>query len=132
MALDISWESYFTPTFTPGFTEGKTWYKPWRLASLNFGGGFDTVPKAFQYIYPQTWANRSKDLIAYAEVTKTLRFGSTAQIILDVHSDRDIFEISDNEHTTGGVHDGHMLPRMKFPYRVHRIKIGRASCRERV
>lgn len=123
MVLDINWETYFTPNFTLGFSDGQAWYKPWRLASLNLGGGYDTVPKVFQYVYPQTWSDRSKDLIAYAEIVKTMRFGSTAQLILDVPSDRDLFEISDNEHLTGGVHDGHMLPRMKFPYRVHRINL---------
>ncbi len=125
MTLDISWECYLTPNFTLGFSDGQAWYKPWRLASLNLGEGNDTLPKTYQYIPGQTWADRSKDLIVYAEINKTLRFGNTAQLILDTPSDRDVFEISDNEITTGDppVHIGHMLPRMRFPYRVHRINL---------
>lgn len=123
MVLDINWECFFTPSFTPGFTDGQAWYKPWRLAYLNLGGANDTLPKTYQYVPGKTWADRSTDLIAYAEINKTLRFGSTAKLILDVCSDRDIFDIKDNEVMSGGVHIGHMLPPMDWPYRVHRINL---------
>lgn len=93
MVLDINWECYFTPKIIPGSGYAQGWKKPWGLASLNLGSGNDTVPATYQYVYPHTWADRSKDLIVYAEVVKTLRFGSTAQLILDTLSDRDFLRL---------------------------------------
>lgn len=117
MALDINWEAYFTNKNTFGAGYGKTWYQPWKLAYINRNLANWTVPQPYQYILGKQWSDLSKDTVVYAEITKTLRFGSTAQLIMDVCSDRDIFEIVDN--TTNSI----MLPRMQFPYRMHRINL---------
>ncbi len=116
MALDINWESYFTPN-TTFFTDGEAWYQPWHLAYMNRLNAHWTVPQIYQYIIGKQWSDLHENVVVYAEVSKTLRFGSTAQLIMDVCSDRDIFEIVDN--TTSGI----MLPRMQFPYRMHRINL---------
>ncbi len=122
LAIDIDWECFFTPNFTPGFSATQGWYRPWYLAYYNLGAN-DTLPKTYQYVPGKTWANKSRDLVVYAEINKTLRFGSTAKLILDVCSDRDIFEISNNEVLSGVTHIGHQLPLMNWPYRVHRINL---------
>lgn len=123
MAVDFDIRTYFTPSFTLGFSDGQAWYKPWRLAYLNLSGGFDTVPAVHQYIIGQRFEDGLRLEVDSIEVVKTLDQGSWARIEYTTESDRDIWEISDNEHTTGGVHDGHMLPRMKYPYRAWDINL---------
>lgn len=123
MVVDFRIKSFFTPNFTPGFSNTQGWYDPYYLASLNLGGGYDTVPEVYQYIYDQDFNSGLRAPVESIEITKTLDQGSWAHIEMVTPSDRDIFEISDNEHTTGGEHDGHMMPRMKFPYRAWEINL---------
>lgn len=125
MAVDFRIKSYFSPSFTPGFSATQGWYDPYYLASLNLGGGNDTVPKTYQYVYDHNFDDGLRAPVESIAITKTLDQGSWAHMELVTPSDRDIFEISDNEHTTGGVHDGHMMPRMKYQeeYRTWEINL---------
>ncbi len=125
MAIDFRVKTFFTPNFTLGFSDGQAWYDAYRLASLNLGGGFDTVPEPYQYVYDNDYDSGLRPNFPYIEVTNTFNQGSRALIKYDAYSDRDIFEIADNEHTTGGVHDGHMMPRLNFikKYRAWQINL---------
>jgi len=120
MAVDLDLKCYFTPNFTPGFDGAVGWKRPWQLAYMNLGGANDTVPGVHQYVHDQRWEDGLRAPIESIQITKTLDQGSWATVVLKTHSDRDIFEVTDNEVTTGSppVHIGHMLPRMKFPYRA--------------
>lgn len=97
MALDIDWECYFTPKFTHSATVAKNWFRPWYLANgyLTTGSN-NTIPETYQYVPGQNWDDRSKDLITVAEITNTLRFGSTAKLIIETASEKDIFQLVDN------------------------------------
>ncbi len=123
MAVDFDIKSYFTPNFTPGFSDGQTWYRPWRLASLNLGGGYDTVPGVHQYVYDQDFNEGLRLEVDSIEVVKTLDQGSWARLEYTTESDRDVFEIADNQNNILIGHPGHMLPRMKFPYRAWEINL---------
>lgn len=123
MSVDFDIKTYMTPHFTPGFGATQGWKRPYELAYLNLGGTYDTVPELHQYISGQRFENGLRAPISRIEITKHLIQGSVAIIVVESKSDRDFFEISDNEHLTGGVHDGHMMPRMKFPYRTWEINL---------
>jgi hypothetical protein len=116
MSVDLDIKSYFTPNLTPGFgTIG--WWRPWGLAYLNLGFAGDTVPGVHQYVHDQRWEDGLRAPIESIQITKTLDQGSWAHLEMVTHSDRDIFEVVDNEGT------GHMLPRMMFPYRSWEIDL---------
>jgi hypothetical protein len=118
MVVDFKWESFFTPHFTPGFSATQDWYDPWELAYLNITSfPTDTLPEIYQYIPGQRYSDGLRAPVQFMEITKTLDQGSWASIAMLTESDRDIFEITDNEGS------GHQLPRMKFPYRTHRLNL---------
>lgn len=118
MAVDFRWESYFTPKFTGGFSNSQGWFDPWELAHLNITTAPDTIPETYQYVLDTDYSGTGlRAPVQFIEITKTLDQGSWATIAMLTESDRDIFEISDNEASA------HMLPRMKWPFRTHRINL---------
>jgi|GEM_PF-4654465 len=119
MAVDFDLKCYFTPNFTPGFPNPVVadWYRPWQLAYLNIAGGGDTTPEIYQYIPGQRFENGLRLEVDTIELVRTLDQGSWAHIDYTTVSDRDVFEVVDNEGS------GHMLPRMKFPYRAWEINL---------
>jgi len=120
-SADFDIQCYLTPSFTPGFGATVGWKRPFDLAYLNLGSGSDTLPGVHQYIPPQQFSNGLRADVTYIELIKTLDQGSSAKIVMTTASDRDIFEIANNEGT------GHMLPRMKFPYRAWDINLKTGS-----
>lgn len=119
MVLDYEWKSYFTANASIPFGTGTAWRRPFELAYLNIANfPPDTQPKIKQYVAGQRYQDGLRvQGLKYIEITKTLMFGSTAQIIYAPISDRDLFEIVPNEGT------GQMFPRMKFPYRMHELNL---------
>lgn len=120
MVVDFDWEKYVTPKFTGGFGNSQGWKRPWDLASLNIlTDPPDTTPGVHQYIIGQDYSSGLRAPIEFMEITKTLDQGSWATIaLLNVDSDRDIFEICDNPTS------GYMLPRMKWAkYQTHRLNM---------
>lgn len=121
MAVDYNIKSYFTPVFTGGFGNSQGWKQPYELASLNLGDyvapNQDTRPETYQYIYDQDFDSGLRMPIDSIEITKTLDQGSWAHVEYTTVSDRDVFEIADNEDSS------HMMPRMKFPYRAWEIDL---------
>ena len=119
MSVDFDIKCHYTPNLTPGFPNPviADWYRPWALAYLNLGAPADTLPGVHQYIPGQRFEDGLRVEIDSIEIVKTLDQGAWARIEYTTCSDRDIFEISDNEGT------GHMLPRMKFPYRAWEINL---------
>jgi hypothetical protein len=119
MSLDYDWKCYFTPNASIPFGNTAGYKRPFEIAYLNIANyPPDTSPKIKQYIAGQRYENglRVHDM-KYIEITKNLMFGSTAQIIYTPVSDRDLFEVVPNEGT------GQMIPRMKFPFRLHSINL---------
>ncbi len=118
MAVDFDWEAFFTPAFTGGFDNSQGWKRPWALAYLNINSfPTDTLPEIYQYIPGQRYVDGLRAPVQFMEITKTLDQGSWASIAMLTESDRDIFEISDNEGS------GHQLPRMKFKFRTHSLNM---------
>lgn len=109
MAVDFDIRRYMTPSLTAGFSDGTTWYKPFRLASLNLSGGSDTVPGVHQYIVGRDFDDGLRIPVELVKITKTLDQGSWAHVEIVTHSDRDVFDITDNELSA------HMMPRMSYP-----------------
>lgn len=119
MSLDYDWQCYFTPNASIPFGNTAGYKRPFELAYLNIASfPTDTQPKIKQYIAGQRYQDglRVHDM-KYIKITKTLMFGSTAQIIYVPVSDRDLFEVMPNEGS------GQMIPRMKFPFRFHSINL---------
>lgn len=114
---------YFTPTATFGGSPIATdWYQPYSLAHTLLGGANDTVPAVHQYVQGAVKDQFSTGLRAPVEsiqLTKTLDQGSWAHIEMVTHSDRDIFDMVNNEVGTGN----HMMMRMRFPYRAWEIDL---------
>jgi hypothetical protein len=117
MATDYDIRTYFTPNFSGGFGGTVGWKRPWELAYLNLGAPADTLPGVYQYVPGQRFENGLRLGIDSIEIVKTLDQGAWARIEYTTASDRDVFEVVNNEGT------GHMLPRMKFPYRAWEINL---------
>jgi hypothetical protein len=117
MATDYDIKTYFSPNFSGGFGGTVGWKRPWELAYLNLGGGNDTLPGVHQYIPGQRFENGLRLEVDSIDIVKTLDQGAWARIEYTTASDRDVYEVVDNEGT------GHMLPRMKFPYRAWEINL---------
>ncbi len=132
LVVDYDLRCYFTPDFTPGFGNTQGWKRPYELAYLNLGNyPTDTQPGIHQYIHPQRCEptvpasdTGLRPPIARIEITKHLIQGSTAIIVIESRSDRDFFDIVDNERVfeSPPVY-GHMMPRIKFPYRTWEINL---------
>lgn len=120
---DFDVKAFFTPYFTPGFGATQGWKRPYELAFLNVANfPPDTQPAYYQYVKGQRFENGLRIETPLIEVSKHLTAGSTAKIVMVTKSDRDTFEISDNEVT-----NGHMIPRFKFPYRAWEVNLKSAS-----
>lgn len=117
MSVDFDIKNYFTPSFSGGFGGTVGWKRPWELAYLNLGAGGDTLPGIHQYIPGQRFENGLRLEVDSIEIVKTLDQGAWARLEYTTCSDRDIWEVANNEGT------GHMLPRMKFPYRAYEINL---------
>lgn len=117
MSVDFDIKTYFTPSFSGGFGGTVGWKRPWELAYLNLGAGGDTLPGIHQYIPGQRFENGLRLEVDSIEIVKTLDQGAWARLEYTTCSDRDIWEVANNEGT------GHMLPRMKFPYRAYEINL---------
>lgn len=120
---DFDIKSYFTPYFVPGFGATQGWKRPYELAYLNIANfPPDTQPAYYQYVAGSRFENGLRIETPLIEVSKHLTAGSTAKIVMVTKSDRDVFEISDNEVT-----NGHMIPHFKFPYHAWEINLKSAS-----
>ncbi len=117
---DFDVRCFFSPNFTPGFGNTQGWKKPYELAYLNLGSGLDTLPGTHQYVRTSAqhdFASGLRAPIEQIEITKNLYQGDLARIYIMSKSDRDFFDIVDNEGR------GHMMPRIKFPYRAWEINL---------
>lgn len=130
MAVDFRVKSYFTPTgFTPGFPNPAIadWYEPFQLAYLNLTNeSVDTYPQTYQYVPGKDYTDHSivQAPLPYIEITKTMTQGDYAQVVVETVSDRDFFEIKDNEGILENpIRYGHMMPRIGFPYRAWNIDL---------
>jgi len=123
VTVDFNIKCFLTGSFTPGFGQAQGWKQPYELAALNLGSANDTTPQPYQYIYDQDFDSGLRMPIDSIEIVKTLDQGSWAHVEYTTASDRDVFEVSDNEVLSGATHIGHMMPRMKFPYRAWEIDL---------
>jgi hypothetical protein len=125
---DFDIKAYFTPSFSGGFGGTQGWKRPYELAHLNLGDysgdDADTRPGTHQYIFDQDFSSGLRAPIEQIEITKNLYQGDIARIYIMSRSDRDFFDIVDNQGMPGNpsVH-GHMMPRIKFPYRAWEINL---------
>ena len=126
MALpDFDIKCYLTPQHTTGFqtkSSGATWLRPYALAYLNLGNANDTVPQVYQYVHPQRFEDGLRAPFNYIEIEKHLTRGSTARMKMRTFSDRDIFNLADNEYNQPSP-SARMMPRAEYPYRMWEINL---------